>query len=537
LAPNYDATIAPRQITERGAGLEGEFRHLAAWGRTTLTGAYLYKDDIFDGKLSRDDFNTLKQQGIVSGDFNPAERWLIGIDHEAGFGDFMTVIDYRAVSDRDYFRDLGGDIGVTSRFELERRAEIGYTNGGLEMRFWAQRFDRLDDGAIDPYQRLPQFDARYIGRLFGPLEWSMAAQLASFDRSNEALTGIDRAVGNRVHIEPRLLLPFHWPWGYLTLAGGVRHTAYDLRDLDVGTDSSPERTIGLGSVEGGAYLDRTIEVFGRTLRHSLEPKAFYLFQSYEDQSEIPRFDVTELTFSYNQLSRDNRFAGIDRIGDANQLSLGLTTSFVDSGTGREYLRASAGQVLYFEDRRVTLSGEERLVDQEHSSAFLGEIGASIAQRWRLNSTVIYDPNLSEIDEGAMALQYQVDQRRILNMGYRNRPQDDISQADLSAYWPVTERFAFIGRWNYDVEQGRVIETFGGLEYNDCCWQIRLIGRRLLNIPTGPNLVTGENQEVVRPEDGVFLQIVFKGMGGVGNSLESMLVRGIRGYRTEDYDRF
>jgi LPS-assembly protein len=537
LAPDYDATISPRAITDRGAGVEGEFRHLAEWGHTTFSGGYLNEDDIYDGKLSRDDFNALRQQGLVSGDFQPSQRWLYGIGHQAWFGDFTTVVDYRAVSDRDYFRDLGGDIGVASRVELERRAELGYSNGGLQARFWTQRFERLDDGLLDPYERSPQLDLHYVGQLPGPLQWSVAAQVASFDRNNENLTGIDRATGDRVHVEPRVVLPFQWPWGDLTFTGGVRHTEYDLQELDPGFERNPKRNVGLGSVAGGLYFDRTFEAFGRTLMQSVEPRAYYLYQGYENQEDIPRFDVTELTFSYYQLFRDNRFAGIDRIGDANQLSLGLSTSFRDATSGREYLNASVGQILYFEDRRVTLNDVEQSVNEESSSAFLGQIGSSLTSRLRFSSSLIYDPNLNELDEGAVALQYQIDRRRVFNVGYRNRRQDDISQTDVSAYWPISPRFAFIGRWNYDIEQGRAIETFGGLEYNDCCWQIRLVGRRFLNIPTGPNLVTGEDQDVVRPEDGIFLQIVFKGMGGVGNSLESMLVRGIRGYTSENYDNF
>jgi LPS-assembly protein len=491
LAPDYDATLAPRFISDRGTGLEGEFRHLTSWGRTTLTGTYLNEDDMFDGTLTRDDFNRLRESGVVTGEFEPADRWLYGIDHAGEIGDFTTLVDYRAVSDRDYFRDLGGDIGVSSRFELERRGELGYARDGLQLRFWAQRFDRLDDGTIDPYQRLPQFDARYDGELFGPLEWSMAAQVASFDRANGNLTGLERAIGERVHVEPRIRLPFYRPWGYLSFAGGVRHTRYDLRQIDdPALDSSPDRNVGHGSVEGGLYLDRTIEAFGRSVNHSLEPQVFYLYQGYENQDRLPQFDASDLTFSYSQLFRDNRFAGVDRIGDANQLSLGFTTRFVDSANGREYLRASVGQILYFEDRRVTLTGQKDKADEQRSSAMAGEVSGSLTEQWRVTSTIIWDPNLGEIDEGAIALQHQRDDRRILNLGYRYRLSDDISQPDVSAYWPVSRHFGFIGRWNYDIEQGRVIESFGGLEYNDCCFRIRLVARRFLNIPTGPNIVSG-----------------------------------------------
>jgi LPS-assembly protein len=537
LAPNYDATVSPRFIERRGMGLETLFRHLANWQETTLNGAYLHKDNLFDGRLPRDDFDRLKDQGLVTGEFNPADRWRYGIDHRGELGNFQTLIDYRAVSDRDYFRDLGGDIGLSSRIELERRGEVAYAEGDLLVRLWAQRFDRLDEGAIDPYQRLPQVDARYRRELLGPLEWSLAGHWAGFDRDNDALIGLDRAVGQRMHLEPRLRLPLAWSWGFATLTGGYRYTRYDLRDLDDTFDSRPDRSVGHASLHVGMYVDRQVEAFGRPVTHSLEPQLFYLKQGYTRQDGLPLFDASELTFGYRQLFRDNRFSGVDRIGDADQLSLGVTSRLLDARTGREYLRGSVGQILYFADREVTLSGPPTGADRQRTSAVAGEIEGHLTEQWRLTSTVIWDPNQGQVDEGAVAVQYRRDERRIMNLGYRDRRRDDISQTDFSAYWPLSTSYGFIGRWNYDLDNSRMIEAFGGIEYNDCCWQIRLVGRRFLNIPTGANLVTGQELELVEPDDGVFFQIVFKGMGSFGDSLESLMARGIRGYKTESNNEF
>jgi LPS-assembly protein len=285
------------------------------------------------------------------------------------------------------------------------------------------------------------------------------------------------------------------------------------------------------------YFDRSVRAFRRDVTQSLEPQAFYLYQSSERQDDIPRFDASELTFSYYQLFRDNRFSGLDRIGDANQLAVGLSSRYVDSENGREYLRASLGQILYFRDRNVTLTGETSAADRKRTSAIAGELSGSLTRHWRATSTLNWDPNLNQVDEGAIWLQYKRDARRIANVAYRNRLQDDISQVDVSGYWPVTSRFGAIARWNYDIEEGRIIEAFGGLEYNDCCWQMRVIARRFLIIPTGANIVTGQELDFADTDNGVFLQIVFKGMGGFGNSIESLLQRGIRGYGTENFNDF
>ncbi len=531
LAPNYDATLVPRYVSKRGWGLESEFRYLSGWQESVFSGAFLPNDDRYDGKLTRSDFDERKAQGRVTGEFEPADRWLIALDHSGDAGPFSTLVDYTAVSDRDYFRDLDSYLDVSSQIALERLGQVEYTSGGLDSRLWVQRFDRLDDVTVDPYQRLPQLDLTYTGRLVGPLEWSLGTQAVSFDRDNTDLTGIARAVGNRVHLEPRLRVPLSRPWGFLTLTGGYRHTLYDLRDMPDVLDESPERTIGLGSARAGLIFERDMTLFDTSVVQTLEPELFYLYQQYKDQSELPNFDAAELTFSYSQLFRDNRFSGLDRIGDANQLSAGLTMRFANPLSGREYLRASVGQIVYFEDREVTIGGAPSEEDRESTSAVASELSASLGGAWRLGGTVIWDPNDRQVVEGGAAIQYRRDNQHIVNLGYRYLGDQDVDQTDVSFYWPMSKHYSVLGRWNYDLINNRTIEGFLGLEYNNCCFQVRLFARRFIDSPSGSTI------EDVEADDGLFLQIVFKGLAGIGDKVESVLQKGIRGYRTEDYDAF
>ncbi|MCZ6852798.1 MAG: LPS assembly protein LptD, partial [Gammaproteobacteria bacterium] len=261
---------------------------------------------------------------------------------------------------------------------------------------------------------------------------------------------------------------------------------------------------------------------------TLEPRAYYLYQEYVDQQQLPRFDASRLTFGYNQLFRENRFSGLDRIGDANQLTVGITTRFLNAGTGLEYLRASIGEIIYFEDRRVTLSGTPGADELQTTSALAGELTTTLNGRWRVTGALVWDPHDNEVDEGAVNLQYRLDNRRILNVGYRNRLESDIEQTDFSVYWPVSREFSFIGRWNYDLVSGRTVEGFAGIEYNNCCWQVRLMARRFIDSRSGRNIATLEADE------GVFVQIVFKGLTGIGSKIESFLERGIRGYTAEAF---
>jgi LPS-assembly protein len=523
LAPNYDAMVTPRYFQKRGLGLEAQFRHLSSWQETRLVGSFLGDDKQYDGTFEKDDFERLEEAGVLEGPFEPADRWLYGMYHKGDFQNWRTTVDYTAVSDRDYFRNLGTELDVASRRELERRGELQYLNQGLDVRLWAQRFDRLDSGLVDPYQRLPELALNYTGLYTGPLEWSIGASGVSFDRDNDLLAGTSKIVGNRMHVEPRVSLPLTRSWGYATASGGYRYTAYDLRDTAPGVDDSPVRKIGFGTLDTGLFFER--DLFGGSTIQTLEPRIFYLYQQYRDQDDLPRFDVSQLTFRYDQLWRDNRFSGLDRIGDANQLSIGLTSRLLRGASGREYLKASIGQIRYFDDRRVTISGNQIEEDLVSGSEVAGELVTYLGA-WGVGANLIWDPDEKQINNGGGFLRFRSDNDHILYLGYRYLRQSDIDQTDLAFMWPLTKRYGLIGRWNYDLNTRRTIEGIAGIEYNDCCWQIRAVLRRYLDTPSARLFAEAETR------NGIFLQVVFKGLAGIGESVESLLTRSISGYSME-----
>ncbi|TNF82743.1 MAG: LPS-assembly protein LptD [Gammaproteobacteria bacterium] len=525
LAPNYDATLIPRYFQKRGWGAEAEFRHLSDWQQSRFVGSFLGDDKQYDGTYEKDDFEELEAAGLVEGPFVPADRWLYGMYHEGNVGYWQTTVNYTAVSDRDYFRNLDTDLDVASQRELERRGEIRYLRGGLDVRLWAQRFQRLDEVLTDPYQRLPELDISYQGDLPGALEWSVGASAVSFDRRNDDLSGVNKIVGERAHIEPRVRLPLSRSWGFMNFTGGYRYTAYDLRDTPDDVDHDPDRGIALGSVDTGLYFEKDLNFRGSAAVHTLEPRIFYLYQEYEDQDDLPLFDVSNLTFRYDQLWRDNRFSGVDRIGDANQLSVGLTSRLLDVASGREYLRASIGQIRYFEDRRVTRTGSQSPLDLSRRSEFAGELVSRFG-RWSVGADLIWDPTQDNVTQGGAFVNYKASNRKIVHLGYRYQ-RDFIDQTDLAMIWPVGKRFALIGRWNFDLNTERTIEGLAGIEYNDCCWKLRLVGRRYLDTPSAREFADAVSRT------GIFFQVVFKGLGSLDDSVENLLSESIRGYVMEE----
>ena len=503
LHPQYDATVTPRYVAERGAGLEVEARGLtrsaaAAVGLAMLPDDALYAED--------------------SGERDP-DRWLATIEHDGRFGPLSTTIDYTAASDADYLRDLGSDLGVARRPFLTRFATARFARGGWSAGISGLGFQWLAP-RTDPYRRLPEIDFSYVGGRAGAFNWSLDSVWTAFDAPAERGAVVD---GRRLHIEPRVSLPFVTPWGFLKFGAGYRYTAYDLDGVASGHDPNPERRIAFGDIDAGLFLEREATLGRATFVQTLEPRAYYLRQGFAAQDHLPRFDPSVTPFSFQQLFRRNRFAGLDRISDADQLALAVTSRVLHAATGAERLSASVGTVVHFEDQRVSL--REGLPPPQADVPLVAELAARNGH-FRVSAAVTWDTDRGQADEVGLALQYRRDNRRIINFGHRKRRAGAIDQSDASLIWPLSDRWAAIARFAYDFEKDRANEVFAGFEYATCCWQARAIYRRYVESQTG---FLGETNE----ERGILLQFVFRGLAGFG-SVESNLARGIKGYREETY---
>jgi LPS-assembly protein len=524
LAPNYDATLTPRSIAERGTGIEGIARYLSPYANAEVGGSYLPEDNIYDGHRSRDEFEELG----LPGEFDPADRWLFTAKQGGYYGDLRTRIDSTKVSDINYFRDFGSNLATSSQVEVQQFGEVVYARDGWSTGLWVQDFQRLDVDVIEPYRRVPEFDFSYQSQLHGPFSWSVDSSWASFERSNDQFVGIDRINGDRLDVEPRVRVPFDWSSAYTYLVSGYRYTLYSLEDESIDAPDDPDRKIWFGSLDSGLFFERDAGLFGASGVQTLEPRVYYLYQQYRDQDRLPEFDVSSLGFTFDQLFRDNRFAGLDRVGDANQLTVALTTRWLDSKDAQELARASIGQILYFEDRRVAIRGSNTEDDRQSTSAVASQVSAAIARLWSIRTNATWDPTDNRWEELGSWIQYRSDGRHIFNIGYRRLDGPLLKQSDISAYWPVARHWSLIGRFNYDYVEHRTIDAFYGLEYNDCCWQIRLFGRNFL--------VQADNRIAADAESdkGLFFQIVFKGLAGFGGRIDSIMHTGIPGYTAEDY---
>lgn len=492
LAPDYDATITARYMTLRGVLMDGEFRYLNRTSRGGLTLGYLPNDTLY-GK-ERTAF-TYRHSG------SPAEGW-------------STDLNLNYVSDIDYFRNFGNSLSAAAVVYAERRFDVAYQSENLTFLGRVQGMQPLDrtlPSAARPYRVLPrlQLTAGWPGQEGAP-GYRFQGEVVRFEQE-------DRLNGARLDLQPEISFPWQRDAGFVTPKLILRHTRYLLENVLPGVPESPSRTLPIFNIDSGLFLERDFAWGARPLLQTLEPRLFYLYTPYHDQSALPVFDSGVPDFNFAQLFRDNRFNGVDRVGDANQLSASLTTRLLDSGA--ELIRASIGQIYYLEDRQVTFPGG--VVDARHTSDIVGEVAAKVAQSWTASGDLFWNPNVERVERGSVRIQYQPLRNHILNLSYRYR-RDQMDQMDLSLFWPLHRNWSVIGRWYYSIPDSRILESLAGLEYNSCCWAFTILTR---DYTTGVT-ATGANTS----NRSLMFQLELKGLMSVGQSISTMLERGILGYQ-------
>jgi LPS-assembly protein len=498
IAPNQDATIAPHYMNRRGMQLDTQYRFLTRTTDGTLDVNYLNEDQV-----------TLE------------ERYSLRYLQNTNFTDSIRAkIDYKDVSDSQYLQDFSSSLLGTSTTHLSQSADVvaAYTNWQLSALL--QSYETLDltiPESDRPYRMLPSIKLRGGESLTDYLKFTLGSEWVNF--VHEDNTNIE---GPRFIVQPGIEFPLQSSAWFLKPAVEFNHTQYNVSDGSGMKVETQDRNLPITSLDSGIFLERTMS---NDLIQTLEPRLFYLYVPFEEQDELPLFDTSVPDFSLLQMFRKNRFYGGDRIGDANQITAALRSRIINPATGYEYMRASIGQIYYFDDRRVTLTG---IPETSKSSDIIGEISGKV-KSWSANAGIQWDIEEHNSAKHNAALQYATEDNAIFNLGYSKRREtlinpEALEQTDISFVAPVSKKYTLIGRWNYSLEQERDLEAIAGLSYDSCCWSTIIAFQR--------NLVTSSSIDEDY-DNTILFQLVLKGLGSVsGDSAVDKLKQSILGFRDE-----
>lgn len=564
IAPNYDFNFAGRWLSERGTEGQSKFNYLFAHSEGTIQWHYLPNDRKYGG-FSKE--NRLSPPGDLS-EQDPRIRALNGSSDRTAFNYRHTtrwshkwqaniLIDY--VSDDNYFVDLGNDINTASTVHLPQQANLSYFGDN-----WTHYFNIEEYQVLQPlskpindeiYKRQPQ----WVFQTLYPQQWlnltfGLNGETVNFTHKRDLLSQLPVTTGQRLHLRPSVSLPWHQSWYYIIPKVQVDWLYYTLKlsenDEIQSLPRRSNRTIPIYDLDAGVFFERDAHFKHYQFIQTIEPRIYYLYVPYRDQHLYPSFDSGVINFSYAQLFRDNRFSGRDRIGDTNQVSISLTSRLLPSKGGQEWLRASIGQIFYFQERKVFLCeqfdlqnvciiSEDPNADSNHSN-LIAQAEFHPNSVWTGGFFWEWDSIHQKTEQASVNLQFHPSQQKIINLNYYWQAHDiaqinpttgdagSLHQADLSLFWPLHLHWQLLTRWHYDLMQRQTVEILAGLEYNACCFALQLVGSRYR-----------QSSNFFYPQPfatGIFAQVVFKGLSAIGlNNPDNKLKQKIPGYLSL-YDR-
>jgi len=507
IAPNLDATFSPRVLAKRGVQLNTEFRYLNPTYSGEAYVEYLPNDNL--ARLDRSAFS-LKHAQALPYSWNGS-------------------LNLQGVSDNRYFTDLATLPAVTSQVVLPREGSLSrggtwgqggtYGFSALVQRWQTLQVDPLAP-VTPPYNRQPQVTLTAYNQNILRSDFDFSGNFVDFNHPT-------LVNGKRFMAYPSLSLPLQNSFAYFTPKVGVNLTHYA---LDRNTTPLPDttRSLPIFSAESGLVLERDTTVIGQRLTQTLEPKIYYVYIPFRDQSQIPNFESGLQDINFATIFSENQFSGYDRINDANQVTFGLTSRFLNADNGIERLRVGVAQRYYFRSQQVSLPGVPPRSDQSSTSDLLAVVSGTIVPHWTAEGGWQYNTDRSQTQKLNIGTRYQPQPGKVLNLSYRYTI-DALKQTDISAQWPLSSQWTAVGRWNYSVLDSRTLESLAGFEYNGGCWVFRTVVHRFAT-------ATQETSTAI------FLQLELNGVSRIGSNPLDALRRNIAGYvkrdpqssRAEDY---
>ncbi|ELO0753517.1 LPS assembly protein LptD [Salmonella enterica subsp. diarizonae] len=489
IAPNMDATITPHYMHRRGNIMwENEFRYLTQAGAGLMELDYLPSDKVYEDDPPKE------------GD---KHRWLFYWQHSGVMDQVWRFnVDYTKVSDSSYFNDFDSKYGSSTDGYATQKFSVGYAVQNFDATVSTKQFQVFNDQNNSSYSAEPQLDVNYYHNDLGPFDTRIYGQAVHFVNTRD-----DMPKATRVHLEPTINLPLSNRWGSLNTEAKLMATHYQQTNLDAYNnnsanvnklDDSVNRVMPQFKVDGKLVFERDMAMLAPGYTQTLEPRVQYLYVPYRDQSGIYNYDSSLLQSDYNGLFRDRTYGGLDRIASANQVTTGVTTRIYDDAAVERF-NVSVGQIYYFTESRT---GDDNIKwendDKTGSLVWAGDTYWRISERWGLRSGVQYDTRLDSVATSSSSLEYRRDQDRLVQLNYRyaspeyiqatlpsyystaEQYKNGINQVGAVASWPIADRWSIVGAYYFDTNSSKPADQMLGLQYNSCCYAIRVGYERKLN---------------------------------------------------------
>ena len=491
IAPNLDATIYPTLMTKRGVDLGAEVRYLQPEYAGVLRGAYLPSDPLRDA--NRWGYSLQHHQSLTQ-----------ALNRLGGGGSARLNFNINRVSDDDYWRDFPRATASLTQRLLPGDASFNWGQGPWSFTAGAYTWQTLQDVAAPitpPYDRVPSLTLRHdrSGLSLGASDGWSSSLVTDYTRfeSDPRLTG--QTNGSRAMASAELTRRWQAPGWFVQPRARVHATQYRFDNPLVNGERSASRVLPTVSLDSGLVFERNASYWGRDFVQTLEPRAFFTWTPYRDQSYLPNYDSAITDFNFASIFSENVFGGSDRISDTRALTLGVSSRLLEPTTGAEVVRLGLAQRYLLRDQNVFLPRAAGLPGGDPvTDRFSDVLLAARVQwnpRWLMDTNFQYSPGSRESVRTTLSTRYTPARYRVLSAAYRLQ-RGNSEQFDVGWQWPLNDLFGkaslaevpgralgpgqwySVGRVNYSVPDGKIVDLVAGFEYDAGCWLGRIVVERL-----------------------------------------------------------
>ena len=472
ISKKSDITIAPRYIAKRGPGIEMNFRSLHGNDNNirNLDLIYFSNDDEFEDEFFDDE----------------TSRWIYKYTDKFTYDSSFINIDWSKSSDGLVLRDIPGDITSIGYQRIQNLNQNFSFNTQFNNSFLTiehQGYQSLNPILSNGYVKSPSISYRFLKKING-IVISEKLSISSFKANrihgyygyqttnNKFLRLIENPVEGRRIFSEFSLSKYAYINGFNISSNiGLKSINYDL-------SNNAQKTKNINVPNALLDISTIFLKNDGDNKYFIEPRLTMGYSAYQDQKNNPIFD-SDVISSNNELFNNDRFSGMDRIGDQSFYTLSM--KYKKMSLGHEKISLSLSKKYYLKDRKVWMPQMNNSIEAMNDDE--GPLFIQGAWMPSKKTSIVghgeYFKKNNKVPLGGITLNHKFNSGSI---GFAKRYRrmagdfnDQMNYSEVFADISLNSNFKLITKLKRDNENNKNIESLIGIEYENCCVALRITG--------------------------------------------------------------
>jgi len=472
ISKKSDITIAPRYIAKRGPGIEMNFRSLHGNDNNirNLDLIYFLNDDEFEDEFFDDE----------------TSRWIYKYTDKFTYDSSFINIDWSKSSDDLVLRDIPGDITSIGYQRIQNLNQNFSFNTQFNNSFLTiehQGYQSLNPILSNGYEKSPSISYGFLKKING-IVISEKLNISSFKANrihgyygyqttnNKFLRLIENPVEGRRIFSEFSLSKYAYINGFNISSNiGLKSINYDL-------SNNAQKTKNINVPNALLDISTIFLKNDGDNKYFIEPRLAMGYSAYQDQKNNPIFD-SDVISSNNELFNNDRFSGMDRIGDQSFYTLSM--KYKKMSLGHEKISLSLSKKYYLKDRKVWMPQMNNSIEAMNDDE--GPLFIQGAWMPSKKTSIVgygeYFKNNNKVPLGGITLNHKFNSGSI---GFAKRYRrmagdfnDQMNYSEVFADISLNSNFKLITKLKRDNENNKNIESLIGIEYENCCVALRITG--------------------------------------------------------------